>query len=275
MTGTGEGKSGGEGPKSGQSKSGSGGQFANENKETRSILSPYFLPTSDKPGDKIIHVMLNGENYDEWSVKLRGALRSRKKTGFIDGLIKRPTEDSEDLEDWYMVNAMIVAWIFNVIEPSLGSQITYVEEAKILWDDIEQRFSVGNGPKTHRVKCSISACKQGDKESVSDYYGRLKRLWDDLDKYDRHPICDCGGCKCNINRKLDKKPDEEKVHDFLIGLDSKYATVSSSLLLQEPLPNLNRAYATIIQEEGVRGDVGVGLSGVRIISLVLKQGRVF
>ncbi|XP_074290128.1 uncharacterized protein LOC141616867 [Silene latifolia] len=187
--------------------------------------------------------MLNGDNYDEWSVKLRGAFSSRKKTGFLDGLIKRPAEDSEVLEDW--------------------SQITYVEEAKILWDDIEQRFSVGNGPKTHRVKCSILACKQGDKESVSDYYGRLKWLWDDFDKYDRNPICDCGGYKCNINRKLDKKRDEEKVHDFLMGLDSKFATVRSSLQLQELLPTLNRAYATIIQEEGVQGDIGAGPSGVR------------
>ncbi|XP_074284337.1 uncharacterized protein LOC141608911 [Silene latifolia] len=162
-----------------------------------------------------------------------------------------------------MVNAMVVAWIFNVIEPLLGSQITYVEEAQILWDDIEQRFSVGNGPKTHRVKSSILACKQGDKESVSDYYGRLKRLWDDLDKYDHNPTCDCGACKCNINKKLDKKRDEGKVHDFLMGLDSKFATVRSNLLLQEPLPTLNRAYATIIQEEGIRSDRSVSLSSAR------------
>ncbi|XP_074266571.1 uncharacterized protein LOC141589847 [Silene latifolia] len=170
-------------------------------------LSPYFLSTTNKPGDRIIHVELRGYNYDEWSVKLKGAFLSRKKTGFIDGTILKPADDSDYLEDWYMVNAMLVNWIFNTIEPKLGSTISYVEVAKDLCDDIEQRFSVGNGPKLHRLKGSISACKQGDKEMATDYYGRLKKLWDEAD----------------------------------------------NLLLQEPLPSLNRAYSTMIQEEGVRG----------------------
>ncbi|XP_074263779.1 uncharacterized protein LOC141586457 [Silene latifolia] len=202
-------------------------------------ISPYFLSTSDKLGDKVIQVVLTGDNYDEWSVKFRGALRARKKTSFIDGSIKKLDEKSEDIEDWYMVNAMVVNWMFNVIEPNLGSTITYVDEAKVLWDDIEQRFNVGNRPKLHRVKGSISACKQGEKEVVSEYYGRLKRLWDELDKYDRNPLCECRGCTFNINNKLDKERDEGKVHEFLLGLVSEYATVRSNLLLQEPPPSLN------------------------------------
>ncbi|XP_074318099.1 uncharacterized protein LOC141654886 [Silene latifolia] len=226
-------------------------------------ISPYFLSTSDKLGDKVIQVLLNGDNYDEWSVKFRGAMRTRKKTGFLDGSIKKPADSSDDLEDWYMVNAMIVNWIFNVIEPSLGSSITYVDEAKTLWDDIEQRFSVGNGPKLHRVKTSISMCKQGEKEAVSDYFGRFKHLWDERDKYDREPSCDCGGCKCRINKKLEKKRDESKRREFLMGLDSKYSTVRFNLLLQEPLTSLNKVYATVIQEEGVRGDNGGGTTGGR------------
>ncbi|XP_074303015.1 uncharacterized protein LOC141637435 [Silene latifolia] len=225
-------------------------------------LSPYFLLTADKSGDKLIVVELKGENYVEWSVKMRGALRSKKKVRFIDGTIKKPAGDSEDLEDWYMVNAMIVNWIFNTIEPGLGSSITYVEEAKALWDDIEQRFSIGNGPKLHRIKGSIAVCKQGEKETVTDYFGCLKKLWDDLDKYDRNPVCSCGGCKCGINKQLDMKRDESKVHDFLLGISPVYSTVALNLLLQEPLPSLNRAYATLIQEEGVQGKV-VNIPGAR------------
>ncbi|XP_074291346.1 uncharacterized protein LOC141618136 [Silene latifolia] len=158
-----------------------------EAKKSSTSISPYFLSTSDKLGNKVIQVVLTGENYDEWFVKFCGALRARKKTGFIDGTIKKSDDKSEEIEDWYMVNAMVVNWIFNVTEPALGSTISYVDEAKILWDDIEQRFSVGNGPKLHHVKGSISACKQGEKELVSEYYGRQKRLWDELNKYDRNP----------------------------------------------------------------------------------------
>ncbi|XP_074313740.1 uncharacterized protein LOC141648933 [Silene latifolia] len=215
----------------------------------------------DKLGDKVIQVVLTGDNYDVWSGKSHGALRARKKTGFIDGSIKKPDDKSENIEDWYMVNAMVVNWIFSVIEPTLGSTTTYVDEAKVLWDDIEQRFNVGNGPKLHQVKGSICACKQGKKEPVSEYYGHLKCLWDELDKYDRNLMCECRGCKFNINKKLDKKRDEDKVHEFLLGFVSQYAMVRSNLLPHEPLPSLNRAYATIVQEEG--GGYGSGRGGGR------------
>ncbi|KAL9226203.1 hypothetical protein vseg_002041 [Gypsophila vaccaria] len=225
-------------------------------------LSPYFLSTSDKAGDRLIVVTLKNDNYDEWALKLRGALRSKKKTGFIDGSIKKPADDSKDLEDWYMVNAMVVNWIFNCIDPDLGSSISYMEEAKVLWDDIEQRFSVGNGPKLHRTKGSIMACKQGENETVTEYFGRLKKLWDELDKLDRQPNCTCDGCKCGLNKQLDKKRDEDKLHAFLLGIDSAYSIVVSNLLLQEPLPSLNRAYSTLIQEEGVKGKI-VPLTGAR------------
>ncbi|XP_074318247.1 uncharacterized protein LOC141655047 [Silene latifolia] len=226
-------------------------------------LSPYFLSTSDKSSDKLIVVELKGENYDEWSIKMKGALRSKKKTSFIDGTIKRPADDSEYLKDLYMVNAMIVNWIFNTIEPNLGSSITYVEEAKALWDDIEQRFSVENGPKLHRIKGFVASCKQNDNESIAEYYGRLKRLWDELDKYDKNPICSCGACKCGINKQLEAKHDQGKLHDFLLGLGSDYSTVSSNLLLQEPLPSLNKAYSILIQEEGVRGKTNGRVAGAR------------
>ncbi|XP_074278393.1 uncharacterized protein LOC141601985 [Silene latifolia] len=194
---------------------------------------------------------------------MKGALRSKKKTGFIDDTIKRSTDDSEDLEDWYMVNVMIVNWIFNTIQPSLGSSITYVEEAKALWDDIEQRFSVGNGPKLHRIKGSVASGKQNDNESIAEYYGRLKWLWDELDKYDKNPICNCEACKCGINKQLEAKRDQGKLHNFLLGPGSDYSTVSSNLLLQEPLPSLNKAYSTLIQEEGVRGKANGRVAGAR------------
>ncbi|KAK9681878.1 hypothetical protein RND81_10G034300 [Saponaria officinalis] len=163
-------------------------------------ISSYYLSSSDKPGDIITQVQLKGDNCGEWSLKVRGALRARKKTGFNDGSIKKPKEDSDDIDDWHIVNAMVVYLT-----------ITYVEESKVLWDDIEQRISVGNGRKLHRVKGSIAACKQRENKPISDYYGRLKRLWDELDKYDRNPTCDCGGWKCNINKQLDKKRDEEEI----------------------------------------------------------------
>ncbi|RVW93947.1 hypothetical protein CK203_034086 [Vitis vinifera] len=60
-------------------------------------------------------------------------------------------------------------------------------------------------------------CKQ-EGQGIVVYYGRLKSLWDELNNYDSIPICTCTGCKCNITTQLEKKQEEERVHQFLMGL---------------------------------------------------------
>ena len=52
-----------------------------------------------------------------------------------------------------------------------------------------------------------------------DYYGPLKRLWDELGNFEQLPTCKCGKCTCNLGPILEKKQEEEKVHLFLKGLD--------------------------------------------------------
>jgi len=54
-------------------------------------------------------------------------LRARKKFGFIDVSIKKPMDDSMDLEDWWTINSLLVSWIRNTIESSLRSTISHVE----------------------------------------------------------------------------------------------------------------------------------------------------
>ena len=100
--------------------------------------------------------------------------RSKKKLGFLDGAITCPDPDSDDLEDWYAVNSMLVSWIFNTIEPTMRSTISYMENILDLWLDIREHFGVTNGPRIQQLKAELSECKQGAK-SISDYCGRMKR----------------------------------------------------------------------------------------------------
>ncbi|KZV39751.1 hypothetical protein F511_08213 [Dorcoceras hygrometricum] len=180
---------------------------------------------------------------------MRNALRAKKKLGFIDGSLEKPSNDSSEIEDWWMVNSMLVAWIFNTIEPTLRSTITYVENVKDLWEDIQQRFSIGNGPRVHQLKTDIAACKQQG-QAVMTYYGRLKMMWDELANYEPIPVCRCGHCTCNVSAEIERIREEERIHQFLMGLDDvMYGTLRTNLLSMEPLPNLNRVYSTVIQEE--------------------------
>ncbi|KAF7839822.1 retrovirus-related Pol polyprotein from transposon TNT 1-94 [Senna tora] len=218
----------------------------------RKTISPCDITSLDNPGLLITQVQLRGENYDEWACSVRTALRARKKFGFVDGTIKKPDETSDDLEDWWTINWLLVSWIRNTIEPTLRSTISHYEVARDLWKDIKDRFSVTNGPRIQQLKAELGSCTQKGKP-IADYYGKLKQLWDEIDSVDPHPTCKCGKCSCDLNLALDKRREDDRVHLFLLGLDSAiYSTVRSSILAQEPLPNLNKVYSILVQEERVR-----------------------
>lgn len=70
--------------------------------------TPYSLHSSDNPGALITSVMFNSENYNEWSTELVDALKAKRKLGFIDGSIPKPSIDDQNFELWSSVNSMIV-----------------------------------------------------------------------------------------------------------------------------------------------------------------------
>ena len=59
----------------------------------------YHLMSSDNSGTLITQVQLRAENFDEWTMAIKTALCAKKKLGFINGLVKQPTDDAAELED--------------------------------------------------------------------------------------------------------------------------------------------------------------------------------
>ena len=103
-----------------------------------------------------------------------------------------------------------------------------------------------------QLRSDLANCRQ-DGQSIVSYFGKVKTLWDEINNYDQISICICTGCRCNLTIELERKHEEERVHQFLMGLDEEgYRSVRSNILSIEPLPNLNRAYAMVIQQERVR-----------------------
>ncbi|KAJ4787232.1 Retroelement pol polyprotein-like [Rhynchospora pubera] len=216
--------------------------------------SPFYLSSSENPRTMISSCVLKGDNYDLWEKAMKNALRAKNKLGFVNGSIIKPAAGPE-ANLWESCNSMLVSWLFNSIDSTLQPSIAYMETAKELWDDLRERFSIGNGPRIHQLKADIAAAKQQG-QSVVSYYTRLKGMWDELSSYSRVPVCKCKGCTCNAAAEFVKEREEEKIHQFLMGLDdSVFGTVRSSILGMEPLPTLNKVYSMVIQEERHRSVV--------------------
>ncbi|XP_075503996.1 uncharacterized protein LOC142541332 [Primulina tabacum] len=179
--------------------------------------SPFYLGPQDRPGDFITPIRLKLDDFDDWSHAIRVALSSRRKFGFLNGTITDIVPPCTN-DDWVTIQCMLVSWLMNTIDPEVRSMLSNYDNAKRLWDDLHERFSVVNGPRIHQLKGDINRCEQTKVMPVAVYFSKLNVLWDELDKHEPLISCKCGKCTC-----------------------------------QDPLPTLNRAFQQIAQDERVRG----------------------
>ena len=101
--------------------------------------SPYFLDSQDRPGDFITPIRLNGENYAEWADAIQTALEARRKFVFLDGTITTPSSPCTST-DRTTINAMLISWLMNTIEPEVKRSLSKFKEVKRLWDTLKTRF---------------------------------------------------------------------------------------------------------------------------------------
>lgn len=213
---------------------------------TDPFSNPYTLQHSDNPTAVLVSPPLNGDNYNTWHRSMRMALRAKNKLGFVDGTITVPNSSVPTYHQWVRVNDMITSWLIHSMVPELATSIIYADTAQAIWTDLQERFSQPNSMKIYEVKKSISDCLQKDL-SITTYYTRLKILWDELASYITIPTCSCGAAKA-VTELL----QQDHAMQFLEGLNDGFSAIRSQILLQEPLPSVNKIYSLMLQEERQR-----------------------
>ena len=85
---------------------------------------------------------------------------------------------------------------------------------------------------------------------VGEFHLKLINLWIELSNLVKLPVCTCKGCKCGVSNKILAMYEEDKAHQFLMGLnDELYATLRSQILALDPLPSLDKIFNMTQQEE--------------------------
>ncbi|XP_021762698.1 uncharacterized protein LOC110727446 [Chenopodium quinoa] len=119
-------------------------------------FTDYNLHPSEVSKLVICPMLLTIDNYEEWSRSIRNNLRSKSKLEFVDGSIVKPDSKHADYRQWGIVNSTVVAWIYNILDASIRSTVIIPDDAKTLWDDLRDRYSLGNGPRIFELKHDIA-----------------------------------------------------------------------------------------------------------------------
>ncbi|XP_059310549.1 uncharacterized protein LOC132061883 [Lycium ferocissimum] len=114
----------------------------------------------------------------------------------------------------------------------------------------EQRFGKSNGAKLYHLQKELSSLVQGNSD-IARYFTKLKRLWDELDALNVVISCSCA-CVCEGKSNLMKSLEDQRLIQFLMGLNDIYTQARGNILMMNPLPSMDLAYSLLLQDENQR-----------------------
>ncbi|KAK4738615.1 hypothetical protein R3W88_002312 [Solanum pinnatisectum] len=129
-------------------------------------------------------------------------------------------------------------------------------------------------PMGEMQRCSFvvdkkhTSLKQGN-DFVTEYYFKMRDLWNDFDVLVLFPSCHCTEAKAYTDHL-----HQQRLLMFLMGLNEIFSHVRSDILLKAEAPSVNQAYATIVQEESQRL-LGVVESGKEPLTMMTGKGHNF
>ncbi|XP_075087536.1 uncharacterized protein LOC142169562 [Nicotiana tabacum] len=214
--------------------------------DINNLRHPLYLQSSDSPGNVIISVRLTSmENYSVWRRAMKIMLRAKQKLGFITGTCTKDQFTDDLGEDWERVNTTVLTWIMNTVSPELVNGIVYASNAHEVWTDLHDHFDKINGSRIYNLYREIGTVSQGT-SSISAYHSRLKLLWDEYSALvPTLPVTP-------ETREFITHLEQQKLFQFLMGLNDRFSAIRSQMLLLSPSPSVSHAYAMLIHEESQR-----------------------
>ncbi|XP_075091913.1 uncharacterized protein LOC142172054 [Nicotiana tabacum] len=115
--------------------------------------------------------------------------------------------------------------------------------AYAIWEDMRERFDKVTTSRMFYLHKTIFTLTKGT-SSISVYYSKLKDLWGEYDSLMPPPSCECTKSKEYANHL-----QYQRLLQFLMGLNDGYSHARSQILMKSHVPNINQAYAMLLQDE--------------------------
>ncbi|XP_073015672.1 uncharacterized protein [Primulina eburnea] len=110
-----------------------------------------------------------------------------------------------------------------------------------VWTDLKEQFDKINGSRIFSLHREIGRLTQ------VAYYCKLKQLWDEYSALVILPSCECDAAKKYVEHE-----QQQRLLQFLMGLNESYMNIRSQILMICPLPMVGHAFSLLSQEESHR-----------------------
>ncbi|KAG2704212.1 hypothetical protein I3760_06G174400 [Carya illinoinensis] len=125
-------------------------------------FNPFHIDNGDNPDAALVSDLLTADNYISWSRAVNRTFRAKNKLDFINGTLPKPTDAADPLlEAWERCNDRVVSWPQNSVSTSVKSSLALVDDSRILWLELQDRFTQQNGPCIFQLKHDLASLSQG------------------------------------------------------------------------------------------------------------------
>lgn len=153
------------------------------------------------------------------------------------------------------------------VTQDLHTGIVYATSARAVWEDLRERFDKVNASRIYQLHKAIATTVQGT-DSIPSYFSKLRNLWDEFASIVPP------SCQCPNSKEFSMHLERQKLMQFLMGLNENYDQSRSQILMVEPTPTINKAYAMLVERESQRSIASSSLSyeGTDLAALMAGKG---
>jgi len=215
------------------------------------IQPPSFLNLhpSENPATPLVAPLLDRTNYHSWSRSMITALSAKNKVEFILGTTDPSDTNNSLFSTWHWCNNMVTSWIIHSVSPTIRQSIIWMDSALDIWTDLKNRFSHGDLARISDLQLEAATLSQGDL-NVSDFFTKLRIIWDELDNFRTTPTCSClVKCSCQVPIVLAQRRREDQAMQFLRGLNDQFNNIKYHVLLMDRMPPITKFFSFVMQQE--------------------------
>ncbi|XP_056695561.1 uncharacterized protein [Spinacia oleracea] len=237
------------------------------NSNTNTNLNPYkdplFIAVNESAATPLGSILLDGNNFVNWNRSIKIALGAKNKLAFLEGKHPKPSEGPDEVQKWTRCDYMVRSWLLATMKPGIAGSLVGMPSTKRLWEEIVERYGQTNAPQLYQLKKDLWFLEQNNL-SVSEYYCKLKDLWDQIAELEDIPECSCGAlarCSCSIVKKLLEMKSTDKLMKFLMGLNPGYDQMKTNFMGMDPLLPVNKVYNLVMQvkkQKQISGELSLG-----------------
>ncbi|XP_076889166.1 uncharacterized protein LOC143539853 [Bidens hawaiensis] len=133
---------------------------------------------------------------------------------------------------------MVISWILNTLNHDIRDSVLYAETAQTLWNELNSRYEQAINARIYQFQKNICQISQGSSD-IATYFAKMKSYWDELNAVNSIP-----SCTCEAAHEFAKREEDQRLIQFLVGLNPNYDMIRSNILMMQPLPSIDRAYGS-------------------------------